>query len=351
HKLATGHTADDQAETLLDHFLRGSGLLGLRGILPKRGCYIRPLLGVERAELQAYVQRHHLAYRTDSSNADLRFRRNRIRHKLLPQLKRDFNPSLVRTLGRTARIFEETEWFLEAEAEKAFKSLVSLREKNQIILDIDAFLKYFTLIRKYVLFLACDALSIPRQRLNYATLELMLSVIERRRLGSKVCIGKSHELCVDRDGIVIRRIETANPITTFDVVDSTSLFFREFEFKWTLLDTDTKIEFTDARSVECFDFAKTGRALSLRLWAPGDKFVPLNFQGTKKVADLFSDCKIPHHLRRTTPILLSSDKIVWVCGYRIDDRFKVTKTTKEVLRIEFSHVDRDNRTDGKVSQR
>ena len=102
-KLATAHTADDQVETLLDHFLRGSGVVGLRGMTPTRESYIRPLLGFTRRELEQFVRENRLSFREDSSNRDLNFKRNRIRHELIPYLQKHFNPNLTQTLGRSAK--------------------------------------------------------------------------------------------------------------------------------------------------------------------------------------------------------------------------------------------------------
>jgi tRNA(Ile)-lysidine synthase len=108
-KVATAHTANDQAETVIDHLLRGSGIRGMRGILPKRDSYIRPMLDCRREEVESYALSHRIEYRNDASNSDLKFKRNRIRHQLIPVLMKHYNPGIVQTLNRTAGLFAEAE--------------------------------------------------------------------------------------------------------------------------------------------------------------------------------------------------------------------------------------------------
>ena len=335
-KLATAHTASDQAETVLDHFLRGSGSLGLQGMQKKRGIYIRPLLELTREDLEQYVKENKLIFRHDSSNEDLKFRRNRIRHELIPYLKEHFNPNLVETLNRTACIFSETESVLEAVSEKAYRSLVSLQKKNEIIVEIDGFLGYFRVVQKYVLFRACQALEINRNDLNFDKLDKLLSIIAQNKVGKRIDINQDFQLSIDHDGIIIKRKASEQiPQMKFDLLDSNALKFGGYELKWSITKREEAVEFNKNRQIELLDFDKTGSNLRLRTFHPGDRFIPLNFKGQKKIADYFSDRKIPHHLREVTPILESPAGIVWLCGHCIDNRFKVREETNRLLKLEI----------------
>lgn len=341
NKLATGHTANDQAETILDHFLRGSGQLGLSGMRRTRNMYIRPLLKITREELSNYVDTCGLSYRKDSSNEDLRFKRNRIRKELIPYLAEYFNSNIIHTLNRTSEIFFENEQFLTAYADNAFKSLVSLQKKNEIILEIKGFLGYFNIVRKYIVFRTCEALLIPRRTLTFDKLEKIIQVIEQKKIGKKVELNSEFELLIDHDGIVFRKKPGKKPQkVSLDILSTESVRFHNYQLNWSLTSRNQDFSVTNTPDVEYVDFEKTGRKLYLRPFAAGDKFIPLNFHGRKKVAAYFSDCKIPHHIRETIPILESSKGIVWVCGHALDDRFKVTEETEKILKLEIKEISR-----------
>ncbi|MFQ5823317.1 MAG: tRNA lysidine(34) synthetase TilS [bacterium] len=337
-KLATGHTADDQAETILDHFFRGSGILGMRGISILRGPYIRPLLCFSRKELELYVQQNGIDYREDSSNSDLKYRRNRIRKELIPYLKEHFNQNLINTLSHTGEIFEENEQFLRSYANEAYKSLVLIRKKDKIILDIEGFLNYFIIVRKYILFRACEELSIRRNLLNYNKLQRILTVISHRKIGKRVSINQEWQILIDHDGIVINKKKELIAKIKFNVLEEDSLLFQDYEFRWSIFNNSNLIAFERNPKIEFVDFDRTGSQLYLRNFLPGDRFIPLNFTGHKRVADYFSDRKVPHHLRNEIPILESSQGIVWVCGYCLDNRFKVTEHTSHLLKLEMVEV-------------
>ncbi|MFQ5675846.1 MAG: tRNA lysidine(34) synthetase TilS [bacterium] len=338
-KVATAHTANDQAETVLDHLLRGSGVLGMRGIQARRDCYVRPLLSVTRGELESYARQKSLRYRQDRTNEDVYFRRNRIRKELIPYLMQYFNPNLVNTLNRTAEIFSESESFLQTAADKAFKSLVSLHKKNEITLEIEPFLKYFNVVRKYVLIAACQKLGIDRNALNFDILDRMIGMIEKRHPGKRVRINDGFHLFVDHDAIVIKKNDINRPERVeFDLVNTDHLRFGDYEFSWSIREKADAASFKKNRATETLDFEKTGNRLFLRTVKPGDRFIPLNFKGHKKVYDYFSDRKIPHRQRDETPILESSKGIVWVCGHCIDDRFKVRRATRKVLVVKMKEA-------------
>ncbi|NIV95365.1 tRNA lysidine(34) synthetase TilS [candidate division KSB1 bacterium] len=337
-KVATGHTADDQAETVVHHFLRGSGIAGLRGMTEARGTYIRPLLIFSRTQLEKYISQQHLTHREDSSNQDARFTRNRIRHQLIPHLKESYNPNLIQTLGRTAHIFEETEAFLNTHAKEAFNSLVSLHKKNEIILEIHGFLRYFKIVRKYILFHACELLGIDVAHFTFDKLERILKLIEDGTVGKRIHLADNFELLVDHDGIVLKKRGKNFHKAKLSLLERSVCRFNNFELSWSIFEKPKNLNFDNNKSVEFVSLDRIGGELFLRTFLPGDRFIPLNFSGHKKVADYFTDRKVPHHLREVTPILESQEGIVWICGYTIDDRFKVTDATNKILKLEIKEL-------------
>lgn len=338
NKLATGHTANDQTETILDHLLRGSGILGMTGISKARGPYIRPLLNFSREVLETYVHQHELVYHVDSTNKDLKYRRNRIRMELIPYLKKHFNPNLIKTLNRLGEILEENEQFLKFFADNSFKALVTCRKKDKIILDINVFLSYFIILQKYILIRAFEELAISRNVLDFDKLSSIVKLISNRKIGKRILIDGDCQLLIDHDGIVIKRNLEAFPKIKLNVLKKDSLQFRNYEFKWLVLERQDFKTFDKDPNIEFLDLDQTGSELYIRNFLPGDRFVPLNFTGHKGIADYFSDRKIPHHLREEIPILESNRGIVWVCGYCIDDRFKVSAGSKRILKLEVKEV-------------
>ena len=336
-KLATAHTADDQAETLLDRFLRGSGSAGLAGMRPSRGRYLHPLLTFSRMELHKYVADNGLTYREDSSNTDLSFRRNRIRGELLPYLRKHFNPALTQTLCRGSVVFQEIEDYLSGQSKTALKSLVSLRTKNEIVLDIDRFMTYNYVIQKYVLFQCCHEFSISKDCLDFNRLNRILALIKCNRIGTRAAVGADKiEVLIDHDGVVFLKKEPeALPRVRIDLLNREPVAYHRYKFDWSIFQTDGVSEFIDNPKIELFDMDKVGRVLTLRKCKPGDSFVPLNFQGHKKVSNFFSDAKVPLRQRRFVPVLESEQGILWICGFRMDDRFKITDSTKQILRMEM----------------
>ena len=335
--IATGHTANDQAETILDHLLRGSGINGLQGIPPKRGKFIRPLLWIQRREIMAYIHERNLEYRIDSSNDELQFRRNKIRHELLPLLQRQFNPRIVSTLNRLANIMSENEALLVSESRKSFEQCVKSGESDKIVLDILCFLTYFKVIQKYMVILGLEELGVSRDQVDFAVLEQVISNIERKRSGKVVRVGKDCQVYVSGNELVLQRKQDELALKTVDIdlrKDSHQLWgglilrTKQFNRK------DMPATFPSSSCVEVVDWQKLETPIRVRVFKQGDRFFPLNMRGSKKLSDFFIDEKIPIYRRHEIPILESAAGIVWVCGYRLDERFKVTPKTKKVLQLE-----------------
>ena len=337
-KLATAHTANDQAETVLDHLLRGSGIRGMRGILSHRDRYIRPLLNCKRDALLDCARQAGIDFRHDETNSDLSYKRNRIRHELLPALAKQYNPLIVDTLNRSAKLFSETESYLESQAAEAYKSLVFLQKKNEIVLEIEAFLSYFYVIQKYVLLHAAAVLGVDRNRFDSKWLNSAIEIISRKQTGSKSVLFSDMEVMLDHDGLVIRRPGMGETGKQEIVCRSDGeARFAGYKISWHRIGVD-EIDFSLGERIAFLDYEKTGASLFLRTAKPGDRFVPLNLKGSKKVSDYLSDRKVPLRYREKIPILETSNEIVWISGYRIDDRFKIRENTRNVLRFEINEV-------------
>lgn len=338
HKIATGHTLDDQAETVLMRLLRGSGPSGLQGIHPIREkCIIRPLIEVRRADIESYLSSRHLRHITDSSNFEVRHLRNDIRLNLIPQLEK-YQPRIVELLGRTALITREENRWLEGKAERWIKKWAETGSNNDIVLPLSRFKGLPEPLKNHVV---RQALKMTAGSLRRISL-LHIEAIKRLTMGVKpqARVTLPNTLLVRR---VYKRlifskgsIETAERFCYF--FERPGAFDLETLGCTILFDEIERNALSDLKTVPwtaCLDADRTTFPLMLRNFRPGDRFVPMGMTGHKKLKDFFVNMKIPSDIRARVPILTQGDQPIWVCGLRIDDRFKVTSSTQKILRITF----------------
>jgi tRNA(Ile)-lysidine synthase len=336
-KIATAHHADDNVETILLNLFRGAGVQGLSGIPVLRDDkkIIRPMLFAQRSEIEAYAQAEHLVFRTDSSNSKDHYARNFIRHNIIPQLKEQVNPGLVATLNRSAELFRELEAFLTYTARQHFELLIAKKTEDEVQLSIARLRSNPVLIQQYIVLLAAEQLT--RRKLEYAQVNSILDLTEGLT-GSWVAISKEYVVFRDRENLVMRKTE---PMTDFKitVLPNHKYSFDRFSFSAELVDARS-VQFAGNGGPEFVDAdAVNASELVLRTWSEGDAFVPLGMKTSKKISDFFVDAKIPIFEKHQIPILETKDgRVVWVCGQRIDDRFKVTNQTRRVMKLQFSRT-------------
>lgn len=336
-RIATGHNADDQAESVLLNLMRGTGIAGLGGIARRQGRLIRPLLDFSREQIADYARFYRVAYRFDKSNIDLRFTRNRVRHTLLPLLKSNFNPSMVSALNRMSENMRQAEIYLQHQTEKALRHCLHHRDDDKIILDIEPFLMYFTFLQKYILDMALHQLAAENEvGLDFKTFYKFTSLLKKRQSTKKIELGSSFSISASQAAIIIQKQQDKpDDIVPIDIPARVRLWDRwiiktEYSDKslaQIVRNRDNRIAFVDAEKIE--------RPLRIRTVRPGDSFIPLGMGGHKKVSDFFVDAKVPFHQRERLPVLDSAKGIVWICGYRIDERFKVTSKTRKTVCIKL----------------
>lgn len=333
-KIATAHNADDNAETIMMNLFRGAGVSGLSGIPVYRNDrrIIRPLLFAERSEIMAFASEERLAFRTDSSNAKDYYTRNYIRQNILPPVKERINPNVVATLNRSSELFRELEAFLAYTARQNYEAVVVHDSNEELQLSIARLKSNPKLIQQYIVMLASQAFA--GSTLEYEQVQRVLELTEGLS-GSRVEIDKNNTVYRDREHLVFKRTEGGSDFK-FSVLLERQYQFERFAFSSEILAYQGGVlnghegEYVDADKVGTDD-------LILRSWKEGDWFVPLGMKSRKKVSDFFVDTKIPIYKKPFIPILETQrGEVVWVCGYRIDDRFKVTAETQRVLKLHFS---------------
>ena len=346
-----GHTDDDQAETVLMHVLRGSGLAGIRGMEPlarwrgtdRRVMTLgRPLLGTSRRETEAYCAENGLEPRVDSSNRSREHLRNRVRLELLPHLRR-FNPNVDRALLQLGASAGQAEEFLNAETAKHWKGLVR-RSQGGLAIDRRRFLALAPALAVHLLRRALLKLRGDLQGIGAAHIQRMLGVASGPT-GKVTRLPGGWTLSAGYDRLFLgptAQIEASPPILEGELplfVPGATLV-HGWEVRAQVEAYNGASRHSSPRAVAApltavMDGAFATRPLWVRSRRNGDRFRPLGMGSPKKLQDFMVDAKVPRGLRDRVPLLCDSDGILWVVGYRMDERARVGPQSKSVLRIGF----------------
>ncbi len=320
--IATAHHSDDLIETFFLNLSRKTGIKGLTGIKEKNGNIIRPMLFANRAEIEKYAGENFIDFREDSSNSEVVFQRNFLRNKILP-LFRELNPSFNKNLLGSIKNLKEVE---------------------------DVYYGFFEELKQKVSSFKNDTLIIDIPRLNATNHPnlLLLEILSEYNFNStvvnevysglmsdsgKVFYSKTHRLIKDREKLFVSaREEKESKI--FYIENGDIELFEPFVIDIEKLESGN-FQIIKDKNIACLDLEKLQFPLLIRKWKQGDYFQPLGMTGFKKVSDFFIDEKVPIHEKENTWILCSNNKIVWIMGYRIDNRFKITTQTKSVLKIKI----------------
>jgi len=344
-RVATGHTVDDQIETILMHLIRGTGTRGLRGLQPsslwqssgKSLTIIRPLLPVSREETDNYCHYHQLMPRLDASNLSLAPLRNRIRQQLIPLLQ-SYNPGVAEALLRTARIASEDFALLDKEVTRAWGEIVREQE-GTIILDKEKFLQLPTSLKRYLLRKSIEKLLGDLKDIETRHIEGILFSLSKPA-GKRISLPEGLIFSIEYDKYLLGTDPAA--LSPFPILEQDELALEipgktqlpGWQVEATTIDrkqmTEENNDFT-----AYFDFDKTGSELSLRHRRPGDRFQPLGMSQPKKINEFMIDSKIPLAWRRQIPLICAKGNIIWVVGWRIDERAKVARDTKQILCLKF----------------
>jgi tRNA(Ile)-lysidine synthase len=360
--IAVAHHADDQAETLLLHFLRGSGLTGMVGMLPRQQDIIRPLLEVRHAQTVAYCQEHGIEPLEDLSNTDPRFLRNRIRHELVPLLE-FLNPGFESTLLRNAGVIRvDVEW-LEAQVDACWPTVVISEQDDVITLRREALAALPLSLRRHLLRRVtaklCGGQS-PLEIRHYMLIERLSEYHDRQER----TLDLPHDLCMVRSfkEVTFRHhagntstpggamselqdekttllpipgrikvpgtqwIATAEPAPARLMTEvRDALRLEDWPEVWRLLPSTNQVVYVDA------DVA--GVSLEVRTWKAGDRMQPLGMQHEKKMQDIFVDKQVARSDRKSTPIFFSASHCIWLAGVCLDDRARLTSKTQQVVRL------------------
>jgi tRNA(Ile)-lysidine synthase len=317
--VAVAHNLNDSIETMLINLTRGTGIAGLTGIKPSINHIIRPMLFATRSTIEKYQEKHKITYREDRSNSDVKYNRNRIRHLVIPVLK-EINPSVENTLNETAERLSGINEIVNIFIEQLKKDLI-LTGKDYITLNISKLKPY--LGNRTIIFEIFREFGVTNPELRD-----LVNIIEGRT-GSEI-FTLSHRIIRDREKLII----TGKTIPE----DSVFIVSGIKEMKKAPGIASANIDFVSGeysvahnRSTASLDYRKILFPLTIRHWHEGDSFFPFGMNKRKKLSDYFIDRKFSKPDKENALVVESDGKIIWIVGERIDNRFRITTKTKEVL--------------------
>jgi len=331
NRVALGHHKDDRVETILFRILRGTGRTGLQGIPIKRDKFIRPLYSLTKREITNFLNENGLPYCLDQSNFETNFKRNFVRHKLLPIIRKNLNPMVDNALINLSETSSEEETFLDNIVQKHLKKIVFRTVGGKVEISLKKFRNYDGWLR--------------RRLLRYCLAELS----EVDSIPDKIVVDRLDKLCI----LGGKGISLPNKIQAVLLDDKLVLFKKRSKGykqvltenkKYNLEQLNLSVRLKERKGVRLIkqkqaktvllDKSKIIPPLYIRNIKPGDKFKPLGLKGTKKIGNYLTDRKVNKIYRDEIPVLCDKQGIIWLVGYEIDDRVKITKVTKEVLEIE-----------------
>lgn len=316
--IAVAHHKDDSVETMLLNLSRGTGISGLRGILPKNGYVVRPLLALSRDEIEQYLNRKDIPYRTDSTNNEDIYRRNYIRLNIIPALRK-LNPSVSEALFRTSKNLAEVEKIYRNATDASIAKVL-----NDSRIDISLLMKEVS--PQAVLYEILSPMGFTPSVVD----DVAQSVCGE---SGRVFYSGTHRLIKDRGCFIIDELSDRDDDDVFYINDAQSELQTPISL---VLQTIPRPEVFDKSNRALYvDRNKLVFPLMLRRWHHGDWFIPFGMKGRKKVSDYFTDQKLSVKDKGETWLLFSDEKLVWIVGHRSDNRFRVDESTTEVLRVEW----------------
>lgn len=320
--VAVAQHQNDAVETLLINLIRGTGISGLHGILPKRNKLIRPLLFLNREEINQLVEENKFDFVEDSSNLSTNYIRNKLRLNVIPHLK-EINPNLENTFNENMARFAEIETFLKLQVKRIAEEII-VEKADAVYISLEKIrllnpqkLLLFELLKKY--------------GFVESLIEEIINSLDKQS-GIKF-FSTSHQATINREDLIISKLNFEMHPNKIIHLNDSIFELNNYQFQLAFSE-DVKFEKADKKIF--VDEAALQFPLILRNWQNGDKFIPLGMNGFKKLSDFFIDEKVPLHLKTTIPILINGNgEIVWIAGMRQDNRYKLTNSTKKVAIFEL----------------
>lgn len=332
-KIAVAHNLNDQAETVLQRIIRGSGIDGLSAMSFKKDNLIRPMLNVPKSEVLNYLHENNYDYCIDKTNLHDIYGRNKIRLNLIPYLEESFNPNIQSTLYRMSEAMERDKKIIEKYTELKFNEVLNEKSVNRVILDMNK-LKCLDLgesgrvVRRAIEELKGNTVNIEMKHIDYA-----IDFIKNGTTGKKINLSEGFTIEISYDNFIINKIIENVPNFQYNIVLNSPMYIPEAKKTITLTVTDaSEFDREDKDSIS-LDYDLIKGNLVVRNRRAGDSMIPCGMTGRKKIKDIFIDLKIPAEERDSKLIIADDDNILWLEDFRIHNSFKVSSSTKKILNI------------------
>jgi tRNA(Ile)-lysidine synthase len=323
--IALAHHQNDAIETILLNLTRGTGIAGMHGILPKNGTLVRPLLFLGREEVQDIINENSLAYVEDSSNSSVKYARNKIRLEVIPKLK-ELNPALEHTFEKNLGHFRDLELFLGQQVATLKKELF-VYKGDEIHISIAAIKKLEP--KRLLLYKLLQEFGF-----NETVIDDLIEALDKH--AGRVFESARYRLLLDRGKLILaKQIHGALPEV---LIGKNEREVNYAGYRLSVLHDDSPLIVKNNPMAVSIDTDLLIYPLTLRPWRQGDRFYPLGMRKAKKISDFFIDQKVPLHGKEAIPLLVNGNgDIIWIGGYRPDDRYKVSDSTKKVTIFELSN--------------
>jgi tRNA(Ile)-lysidine synthase len=355
-KLALGHHLDDNAEQVLMALLRGAGPRGLAGIAPiHQNRLVRPLIHLRRTQIEAYARQEGITWVDDASNQDLRFMRNRVRHRLLPLLASDYNPSIKKQLSQLADVMRTEEDWIDELITTPYEKTILEREECCLTLCVSTLSLMHPALARRVFRRALLDLTGTLRRIGFAHIQTVMHLFIVGGDGKMVHLPRGIRVSRNGDRLEIAVVKDYRRRAAREVAANGSalqtVVSPPFPTTVKLNSMGSGMTFFPRRPDQLplwpeigphqafFDLDRLSPPLILRPAIPGDRFIPLGAAGFQKVKKFFIDHHVSRKNRAMTPVLADQRHIIWLVGQRIDNRVKVTPTTTRILGAEFFLLD------------
>lgn len=336
-KVAIAHNANDQAETVLMRIIRGTGIEGLVGIKPVRDkVFVRPIIDISRREIEEYCIKKNLNPRIDKSNLETIYTRNKVRLELIPYIEDNFNPHIIETLNRLSASMKEDSDYISNIA-REYYSKYCKKEEDKIIIKKQVFKEHIALLSRIIRM----AIKELKGNLNNLDKKHIYDIMDLQSgtTGKYIMLPEGIRVLNDYGDICFYNERNIN--LNFKLEDEYELKIGEknnleqlgINIEIKLVHRQEVDKFDHKEFIKSFDYDKINGAIKLRYRRNGDKFTPFGMKGSKKLKDLLIDLKIPKDKRDKIPLILFGDDIAWIVGYRISEKFKIDKNTKNILQI------------------
>lgn len=321
--VAAAHHFDDQIETFFINLFRGTGISGLRSIVPQQGNVIHPMLFASRKQIEAFATSENIDYRTDTSNTSLKYQRNRIRHQLMPLIA-DLAPDYSEAFRKNFELLRGTEKMLQDYAGQMESKLTYIRE-DHILIDKAGLTETATGEEWLSLYLS-------RFGFHIATAKKVWQALEATP--GKIFNSGSHRLLNDRAYLILEALIEKEDEQLY-ITKETRELKKPLVMKFQKQPLTSEIVIESDKNIAMLDYEKLEFPLQLRRWKQGDVFYPLGMKKKKKLSDFFIDNKLSLLDKEKVWLLTSANEIVWIAGQRIDHRFRITEKTRQIYHVEL----------------